>query len=123
MEHSEGFKLMDSQPQQFNPQLYPPHPTPSYFPQQSDQLFYSQMPYSQTHIPCPTNIIKRSTPKCTSTVNIPLQNSQTRHPETLKPDTPNPSNLVMSNSQKNPEQLNTQQPDNNISTFLTNFSV
>ncbi|KAG8314092.1 hypothetical protein J6590_100382 [Homalodisca vitripennis] len=45
------YKVMISPSQQFNPQqLYPPLPNPPYFPQQSDQIFYSQTPTLNTTV-------------------------------------------------------------------------
>ncbi|KAG8254144.1 hypothetical protein J6590_015022 [Homalodisca vitripennis] len=100
---TKDYKVMISLSQQFNPQqLYPPLPNPPYFPQQSDQIFYSQMPYPQHHSSCPSNNIQRP--------NTPLKNCHTRYPETLKPNAANPTN-IMPKSQNKPEQANSLQPN------------
>ncbi|KAG8279752.1 hypothetical protein J6590_098023 [Homalodisca vitripennis] len=95
---TKDYKIMITPSQQFNPQLYPPLPNPPYFPQQSDQIFYSQMPYPQHHSSCPSNNIQRP--------NTPLQSSHTRYPETLKPDAANPTKIIMPKSQKKPTPYN-----------------
>ncbi|KAG8316695.1 hypothetical protein J6590_044483 [Homalodisca vitripennis] len=96
---TKDYKVMISPSQQFNPQqLYPPLPNQPYFPQQSDQIFYSQMPYPQHHSSRPSNNIQRP--------NTPLQNYHTRYPETQKPDTANPTKIIMPKSQNKPTPYN-----------------